>query len=192
MKKLFIIPALVMYIQTANAKGDSLISGEMQNYIGFGAIIFMMLLFVIVLLVLLRTFKVMTRVILRLQGYTNEEILAEMQPAKKEKKAKKEDVWIKLLSLKPMAEEKEILIEHDYDGIQELDNPTPAWFMYLFYGTIIFAVGYLLNYHVFHTGQLQYDEYKTEMADADAAKKIYLSHAANQVDENTVKLVIDP
>ena len=192
MKKLFIIPALVMYIQSASAKGDSLISGEMQNYIGFGAIIFMMLLFVIVLLVLLRTFKVMTRVILRLQGYTNEEILAEMQPAKKEKKAKKEDVWIKLLSLKPMSEEKSILIAHDYDGIQELDNPTPAWFMWLFYSTIVFAVCYLLIYHVFGVGQLQYEEYKTEVAQADIAKKEYLSKQANRVDENSVKLVTDP
>ncbi|HWZ05266.1 MAG TPA: c-type cytochrome, partial [Mucilaginibacter sp.] len=33
---------------------------------------------------------------------------------------------------------------------------------------------------------------KTEMAQADAAKKVYLSHQANQVDENTVKLVTDP
>jgi len=91
-----------------------------------------------------------------------------------------------------LSEEREILIAHDYDGIQELDNPIPAWFMWLFYGTIIFGVGYLLNYHVFHTGQLQYQEYKTEMAQADIAKKIYLSKAANKVDENTVKLVHDP
>ena len=54
------------------------------------------------------------------------------------------------------------------------------------------GIGYLLNYHVFHTGQLQYEEYKTEVAQADVAKKIYLSKAANRVDENSVKLVTDP
>jgi cytochrome c oxidase cbb3-type subunit 3 len=64
--------------------------------------------------------------------------------------------------------------------------------MYLFYGTIIFAIGYMLNYHVFHTGQLQYEEYKTEMAQADIEHKTFLSKAANRVDENTVKLVNDP
>lgn len=190
MKKLLIIPALTISIQTANAKGDSLISGEMQNYIGYGAIITMMLLFIMVLLVLLRAFEVITKVILRLQGYTNAEIAVEMQPEKKEKKPKK-DVWLKALSLKPMSEEKTLLIEHDYDGIQELDNPTPAWFMWLFYGTITFGLCYLLIYHVFGIGQLQYDEYKTEVAQADIAKKEYLSKAANRVDENTVKLATD-
>jgi cytochrome c oxidase cbb3-type subunit 3 len=191
MKKLLVIPALLACIQTVSAKGDSLVSDEMKNYIGCGAIFTMLLLFVIVLLVLLKAFKVMANTILRLQGYTNAEIAEAMQPAKKEKKPKKEDVWIKLLSLKPMSEEKSILIEHDYDGIQELDNPTPAWFMWLFYGTITFAVCYLLIYHVFGIGQLQYDEYKTEVAQADIAKKEYLSKAANQVDETTVKLVSD-
>ncbi len=91
-----------------------------------------------------------------------------------------------------MSAEKELLIEHQYDGIQELDNPTPAWFMYLFYATIIFAVAYLLIYHVLGVGQLQYAEYKTEVAQADIAKKEFLSKAANRVDENTVKLVQDP
>uniref|UniRef100_UPI0025EB6973 cbb3-type cytochrome c oxidase N-terminal domain-containing protein n=1 Tax=uncultured Mucilaginibacter sp. TaxID=797541 RepID=UPI0025EB6973 len=107
-------------------------------------------------------------------------------------KQKESKIWLKLLSLKPMSEESNLLLEGEYDGIKELDNPTPAWFMYLFYGTILFAVGYLLNYHVFGTGQLQYAEYKTEMAQADAAKKVYLSHQASKVDENTVKLETDP
>lgn len=171
----------------------SLLSPNIENYIGYGAIFAVLILFVIAMLVVLRAVRVLSKVILRSQGYTNEEIAAELNPVKtaKDKKAKGE-VWQKLLSLRPMAEEKEILIEHAYDGIQELDNPTPAWFMYLFYGTIIFAIGYLLNYQVFHTGQNQYEEYKTEMVQADIAHKLYLSKNANQVDENTVKLVHDP
>ncbi|MDB5145496.1 MAG: Cbb3-type cytochrome c oxidase subunit CcoP2 [Mucilaginibacter sp.] len=166
---------------------------DIENYIGYGAIITVLILFLIAMLVLLRTFKVLTKLILRSEGYTNEQIIAEMKPVKveKEKKATGE-IWNKLLSLHPLAEEKELLIAHDYDGIQELNNPIPAWFMWLFYGTIIFAVGYLLNYHVFNTGQLQYQEYKTEMAQAEIEKKLYLSKAANLVDENTVKLVHDP
>jgi len=169
----------------------SLITPQVQNYIGYGAIILALLLFIGVMLVLLKTFKVLARIILKSEGYTEEQIIVEMTPAKKERKPKAE-VWQKLLSLRPLAEEKELLIAHDYDGIQELDNPIPAWFMYLFYATIIFAAGYLLTYHVFKVAPLQYDEYKTEMAQADIAKKIYLSKAANIVDENTVKLVRDP
>jgi cytochrome c oxidase cbb3-type subunit 3 len=182
------------YLSTMAVIDDhSLIAADLENYIGYGTVVIFLVLVIFVMLILLRTFKVLTKVVLKNQGYTNEQIEAEMNPVKdKKSKKQKDDVWNKLLSLRPLSEEKEILIAHDYDGIQELDNPIPAWFMWLFYGTIIFGVGYLLNYHVFNTGQLQYQEYKTEMAQADIAKKLYLSKAANQVDENTVKLVHDP
>jgi cytochrome c oxidase cbb3-type subunit 3 len=187
---LFVVSALL--VQPAFAEDDhSLISSDVQNYIGYGAIMLTLLLFIAVMLVLLKTFKVLTRIILKSEGYTEAQIEAEMKPAKKENKPKGE-VWQKLLSLRPLAEEKELLIAHDYDGIQELDNPVPAWFMYLFYATIIFAAGYLLTYHVFKVAPLQYDEYKMEMAQAEIAKKAYLSKAANKVDENTVKPTSDP
>jgi cytochrome c oxidase cbb3-type subunit III len=177
----------------AEADDHSLLSSSTENYIGYGVIVAILILFIAVMLVLLRTFRVLTRLVLKSEGYTDAQIAAEQHPAKVKNTAKlKGEVWNKLLDLRPLSEEKEILIEHDYDGIQELDNPIPGWFMYLFYTTIIFAVGYLLNYHVFHFGQLQYEEYKTEMVQADIAKKLYLSKAANMVDENTVKLVHDP
>ena len=182
---------LAFLIKPAFSQDDhSLLTPEVQNYIGYGAIVFALLLFILVMLVLLKTFKVLTRIILKSEGYTDEQIIAEMKPAKREKKPKVE-VWQKLLSLRPLAEEKELLIAHDYDGIQELDNPIPAWFMYLFYATIVFAAGYLLTYHVFKVAPLQYEEYKIEMAQADIVKKVYLSKAANRVDENTVKLTSD-
>lgn len=187
---LFLIPFIVL-MQPGMAVADNLIPDDLQNEIAYWIIVGMLLLFVVAMLVLLKTFKVLTRVVLKSQGYTEEQIAAELAPVKKVKKPKVE-VWNKLLSLRPMAEEKELLIAHDYDGIQELDNPIPAWFSYLFYATIIFAIGYILNYHVFHFGQLQYEEYNTEMAQADIAKKAYLSKAANRVDENTVKLDAEP
>jgi cytochrome c oxidase cbb3-type subunit 3 len=189
--RIILLFILLILIQPAIAADDSLLPADTMNNIGYGAVVAMLVLFIVVMLVLLKTFKVLTRIVLKSQGYTEEQIVAEMKPAKKEKKQKTE-VWQKLLSLRPLEEEKELLIAHDYDGIQELDNPIPAWFMYLFYGTIIFGVGYLLNYHVFKTGQLQYAEYRTEMAQADIEKKAFLNKAANRVDENTVKLVKDP
>lgn len=174
----------------AAADEHSLLSADTQNEIAYGLIICAMLLFIVVFLVLLRTFKVLTRIIMKFEGNSEADIAAELEPVKKQRKPKGE-VWNKLLSLRPLSEEKDMLIEHDYDGIQELDNPIPGWFMYLFYVTIVFATCYLLIYHVFGAGQLQYDEYKTEMAQADIAKKIYLSKQANRVDENTVKLISD-
>ena len=54
-----------------------------------------------------------------------------------------------LSSTKPISEEEEIMLDHDYDGIKELDNDLPPWWFYMFYGTILFAVVYLGYYEVF-------------------------------------------
>lgn len=187
-----ILLALTFLVTPVSAADDSLLSADTQNYIGFGVIVFALLLLLIVLLVLLRTFKILTRIILKSEGYTDAEITAELNPAKEFKAQKpKNQFWNKVLSLRPLEEEKDMLIEHEYDGIKELDNPTPAWFMVLFYGTIVFGVAYLLIYHVFSIAPLQEDEYKAEIAQAEIAKKEYLSRAANLIDENTVTLVKD-
>jgi len=56
-----------------------------------------------------------------------------------------------------------LLIDHEYDGIQELDNKLPPWWLYLFYITIIWGVAYMLYYHVFGIGDLSYAEYMKEI-----------------------------
>lgn len=58
--------------------------------------------------------------------------------------------------------EKEILLNHSYDGIQELDNKLPPWWLYLFYITIIWSVLYMIHYHVIGTGDSSYVEYMKE------------------------------
>lgn len=40
------------------------------------------------------------------------------------------------------------MLDHDYDGIRELDYPIPGWFNALFYGTIVFAAAYFAFYHL--------------------------------------------
>ena len=152
--RVLLLLGLCTTCQPIFADDHSMIPSDVENYIGYGAIMLMLIMFVIAMLVILRAVKVLTKVILKSEGYTSQQIAAELNPIKVRKERKpKGEVWQKLLSLRPLAEEKEILIEHAYDGIQELDNPIPAWFMYLFYGTIIFAICYLLNYQVFHIGR---------------------------------------
>ena len=56
-----------------------------------------------------------------------------------------------------------LLLDHNYDGIQELDNNLPRWWVWLFYITIIFAAVYLIYYHVTRSGNLQAAEYDQEM-----------------------------
>lgn len=91
----------------------------------------------------------------------------------------------------PVEEEESILLDHDYDGIKELDNRIPPWYNYLFYVTILFGIYYLLNYHVFHTGKLMYEEYDEEMKMAQI-KKTELMNSGTLVNENTVTLLTSP
>lgn len=41
-----------------------------------------------------------------------------------------------------------VIAEHEYNGIQEYDNPTPGWWIWLFILTVIFAVGYFAYYQI--------------------------------------------
>ena len=62
------------------------------------------------------------------------------------------------------------LLDHEYDGIRELDNKLPRWWVWLFYGSIVFAAIYLLYYHVFGAGDLMAAEYAKEMKAGEAIK----------------------
>lgn len=92
------------------------------------------------------------------------------EEGKVEEQKETSKVWEKikeyLVAAKPVEEEHEILMDHDYDGIKELDNKIPPWFSILFYTTIVIAVIYFLNYQVFKTGMSQAEEYKAEMKQA--------------------------
>lgn len=60
--------------------------------------------------------------------------------------------------------EKEVpLLDHDYDGIRELDNDLPRWWVWLFYVTMVWAVLYMMYFHVFSLGYLSADEYRREL-----------------------------
>src|SRR5690606_32050917 len=100
------------------------------------------------------------------------------------------NTYKKLLGSKPLEKESEIILEHSYDGIQELDNNLPPWWLYGFYMSIILAAVYLLKYHVFN-GDNQYDEYETELAEAKEAIEAYKKTAKDLVDANTVTLLTD-
>jgi len=91
-----------------------------------------------------------------------------------------------------LEKESEIMLDHDYDGIKELDNDLPPWWKYGFYLTILVAIIYLTNYHITGTGDLQTAEYNKEMKAAEIAIAEYMKNSANMVDENTVKMLEKP
>jgi len=98
------------------------------------------------------------------------------------------ETYDKLLDKKPIENEDEIILDHNYDGIKELDNNLPPWWLYGFYASIIFAGIYLARYHVFD-GATQKDEYLAEVAEAKAAVEAYKENAKDLIDANTVELL---
>lgn len=96
----------------------------------------------------------------------------------------------KLLGSKPIEDEGEIILDHNYDGIRELDNKLPPWWVYMFYATIVFGVVYLFRFHIYN----DYDqslEYEQEVAAAQLEIEEYRKTAKDLVDANSVILLTD-
>lgn len=89
----------------------------------------------------------------------------------------------------PIEKEHEILMEHEYDGIRELDNNLPPWWIWGFYFTIIVGFIYLINYHVVGYSDLQIKAYDKDMIKSNKEVKAYLSAKAMNVDETNVTML---
>ena len=102
-----------------------------------------------------------------------------------------ESWWDRVNKFKPIQQEAAIDLGHNYDGIRELDNRLPPWWLYGFYVSILFAFIYMYRYHIAHSAPLPREEYEIAVVAADKAKAEYLKKSANNVDENNVKLLTD-
>lgn len=102
-------------------------------------------------------------------------------------------VWFQLVGTGAVAIEQEadIMIDHPHDGIYELDNRLPPWWVSMFYATIIFAVAYLGYYHYFNTDKGQLSEYKEAVKKAEVLKAQVAERQANAVNENNVVALTD-
>lgn len=89
--------------------------------------------------------------------------------------------------LKPIEEEKDIQLDHSYDGIVELDNFMPPWLKWLFYGTIAFGVIYFLNYSVLRIGKTQIEEYEEELRLAAIEEEERRAFGLTSIDETNVQ-----
>ena len=87
--------------------------------------------------------------------------------------------------------EDQLLLEHDYDGIKELDNNLPPWWVYLFYASVIFGVVYMVRYEVLGADN-QEMELQKEIAQAKIDVAEYMKTAPDMMDEKTVTLLTDP
>lgn len=89
-----------------------------------------------------------------------------------------------------LQEEDDIMLDHDFDGIKELDNKIPPWWTALFYGSIIFSIIYMINYHVIGDGNVQISEYEQEIHAASLELEL-LSKTGVLITEETVTFTND-
>ena len=73
----------------------------------------------------------------------------------------------------PLEKEADVMLDHDYDGIKELDNALPPWWKYGFIITIFFAVAYLMHFHVLGSGNNPTQEYEAELKRAAVKMEAY-------------------
>ncbi|PWK28693.1 cytochrome c oxidase cbb3-type subunit 3 [Arcicella aurantiaca] len=186
MKKIFILPLLLSSsaMNGAVLENNILVTSTTGTGLSLFELLLMSALFImcIVLVFVTFTLRQYVQALIKPKNPENSVYIQAMESR---------TFWQKFWSLKPLSMEKEIMIEHEFDGISELDNPTPPWFMYLFYSSILFAVIYLFAFHLVGNGQIMTNEYTEEMAVAEKAHELYMKKFANSVNENNVKVLTD-
>jgi cytochrome c oxidase cbb3-type subunit 3 len=165
-------------------------SGDKPAFIKFPMISLFLFVFLFILIAIEITLSAVNRVM--------HELLSPEEKAQKaveESLSFKESAWFKNLMQKltktsPIEKEGELLMDHDYDGIKELDNNLPPWWVYLFYICIIFGVIYVVRYDVLGADD-QEMELKKELAQAKIDVAEYMKTAPDLMDEKTVVLLTD-
>ncbi len=91
----------------------------------------------------------------------------------------------------PPESENGMEMDEDFDGIRELDNRVPPWFNYLFYGSIVFALVYMVNFHILNSSKLPLGEYQDELTAAGLERQILIA-TQGSIDESTLTVLKDP
>ncbi|SHJ61621.1 cbb3-type cytochrome c oxidase N-terminal domain-containing protein [Flavobacterium haoranii] len=91
---------------------------------------------------------------------------------------------------KDIDQEDDVMLDHDYDGIKELDNVLPPWWVGLFYACVVFAIIYLIRFHVMGD-YTQAEEFVAEMEQSDKQVQEYLKNAPDLMDKDKVTLLTD-
>ncbi|MBK6945687.1 MAG: c-type cytochrome [Flavobacteriales bacterium] len=182
-KAAILLPFLLLTASTVNAQAFKGTDADISSYHTFWILTIINAFLFIILLVQLNLVRRLTRMV---SG--SEEKEAALETAR----ALEPSWWDKLMkSLTKQVEiekEKDILLDHDYDGIRELDNVLPPWWLWLFYGCIAWAVFYLAAVHVLDILPEQTTEYNDAMAQAEIDIAAYKATQTSTVDETTVEM----
>lgn len=189
---MFVLFSMSSFAAMAQEKTAEVVAETPTNYGGLSATSFWALFTVIIICVLVIIGLLYNlRFLLKLE----KQALSASQKADgvvvEEEESSFQKWWDKFNSFRPLQEESKIDLGHDYDGIRELDNKLPGWWLYGFYLTIIVGVIYIYRYHVAHSAPLSGEELQIAMKAAEAEKAEYLKKAGNNVDETNVVVLTE-
>lgn len=165
-------------------------SGDRPAFIKFPMVALFLGVFLFLLIAIEIVIDAVDKVTYHLLTEEQKKQLAEAQTVSFTESKWYQNIVAKLTRSKEMEREEDIMLEHDYDGIKELDNVLPPWWVYLFYGTIIFALVYLVRFHVMNEYD-QEQEFKNEVALAELEKSKMPKDPAEEVSYETVVAVTD-
>lgn len=197
--KKYLSTFLLIIVSLTSLWGQGVQAGATSEADGFSAImtpaflIVCALLFIVVIAVVVRTNAMLTKNLMRLESEKTGVVL----PADANDVMEIEDDFFTRLRKKywedpiPVEREGDILLHHNYDGIRELDNHLPPWWVNMFILTIIWAVGYMWFYHWGGPGLNQSERYLKEVETAKKEIAIALAGKANAIDESNVVALTD-
>ncbi|MFZ9387952.1 MAG: cbb3-type cytochrome c oxidase N-terminal domain-containing protein [Chitinophagaceae bacterium] len=184
---LLLLFSAVLFAQnpaTATSPASKTIAG--MDKTAFYLMVSVIFLELLIIMVMLLNIKLLLRKEKARPAVEEEEVVTE------EEKANRLSWWDRFNALRPVSQEAELDLGHEYDGIRELNNRLPPWWLYGFYGTVLFAVIYLWRFEVSHSGPSSKEEYEASVARAEIRVQEYLKAQGESVDENTVKMLDSP
>jgi cytochrome c oxidase cbb3-type subunit 3 len=193
MKKLIppYIRVLVIFFSVFGAMEYFIDSGDRPAFIKFPMVLGFLFVLLFLLIAIEITLKAVNTVTYQLLSEEEKARLAQEDELSLKDKSWYKKLMQSLTKTVPIEDEKQLLMDHDYDGIKELDNNLPPWWVYLFYACIVFSVVYLVRYEIMGAPD-QEAELKSEMAQAKIEVAEYMKTAPDLMDEKTVTLLIDP
>ncbi|HAH54202.1 MAG TPA: cytochrome C oxidase subunit III [Flavobacterium sp.] len=192
MKKLIppYLRVLVVFFSVFAAMEYFIDSGDKPAFIKFPMVALFLLVFLFLLIAIEVTINAVDTITYHLLNDEQKAKLDEIKDFGFTDSAIYKSVTKFLIKPKQVEDEGQLLLDHDYDGIKELDNNLPPWWVYLFYACIIFAVIYLVRFEIMGADN-QEMELKKEMAQAQIDIAEYKKTAPDLMDENTVTLLTD-
>ena len=165
-------------------------SGDRPAFIKFPMVALFLGVFLFLLIAIEIVIDAVDKVTYHLLTDEQKEQLANAQSVSFTESTWYQNMVSKLTRSKEIEREEDIMLDHDYDGIKELDNVLPPWWVYLFYGTIVFALVYMIRFHVMNEYD-QEQEFKNEVELAELEKSKLPKSAADEISYETVVAVTD-